>query len=119
MELLPCPFCGSNDIYSFIEKKPCIKCMNCSVIFISDNMKEKWNTRSSLWISVKDRIPERLTCVIGLLKDKTQVVVCQCDWKDVCDNWHFMPQTDFQNICDFEDITHWMPLLQPPKEPEQ
>src|SRR6266852_3049951 len=103
MELLPCPFCG-NKAEKIITLIECRKCE------ITINNELEWNTRHYPWISVKDRIPERLTCVIGLLKDKTQAVVCQCNWEDVCNNWHFMPSTYELHICDFDEVTHWMPL---------
>ena len=66
------------------------------------------------WIKTSDEVPERLRCVLGLRKDGCIYVVCQCDWDDVCDDWHYMPQPMKSHVAKFEDITHWMPLPNPP-----
>ncbi len=118
MELLPCPFCGSNDIsiqYPLIninntEIKEVI-CENCLV----QHDINIWNTRHSPWISVKDRLPDFETRVLAI------------DMK--CNSYypHFAYYNDNSLIeeknswgCEYGYIepTHWMPLPYPPKETE-
>lgn len=67
------------------------------------------------WISIKDKKPDRLLCVLGLMKDGSIYVVCQCDWDDICDDWHYMPQPIEVHSTSFNDLTHWMPLPEAPK----
>lgn len=60
------------------------------------------------WISIKDRLPERYKRVLVLTKF----------------NMHFeahhhgeeIPEWEDNNCVPLDDITHWMPLPNPPKE---
>lgn len=67
------------------------------------------------WISVKDRLPEVgqkvLVCDVGPDSDHgIRALSLECDEKgtywDDGDGWWFEP----------EDMSHWMPLPEPPKE---
>lgn len=49
------------------------------------------------WISIKDKVPVRLSCVLGFMKDGCISIVCQCDWDDACDDWHYMPRNCIWN----------------------
>lgn len=66
------------------------------------------------WISLKDRLPERLQCVLGHMQGGFIYVVCQCSLDELCNDWHFMPHTQELLCVPFEVLTHWMPL---PDEP--
>ena len=62
------------------------------------------------WISVKDRLPEIGECVLTLDK-----------WGHIRDRELFMFKSGFicfrpDGLVPVKDITHWMPLLLPPKE---
>ena len=79
----------------------------------------------SEWISVKERLPEELErthpgwsyCVrpsedvlVYLRWEKRQTVA----WYSYADgNW---ATVDERTIYDYDEITHWMPLPEPPKE---
>jgi hypothetical protein len=50
------------------------------------------------------------------VKDGHIYIVSQCDWIDVCDDWHIMPQGSNGNYTyDFNELSHWMPLPSPPE----
>ena len=54
------------------------------------------------WISVKDRLPEQGEKAICIAADGDMMIGKYTEW-----GWMFP--------CYFEDLTHWMPLPQPPK----
>ena len=59
---------------------------------------------SSKWISVKDRLPEPFTVVLVYDNDKTVAVAYMTRHKE------------WVGIVIRNEVTHWMPLPQPPKE---
>ena len=54
------------------------------------------------WISVKDRLPEQGEEAICIAADGDMMIGTYTVW-----GWMFP--------CYFEDLTHWMPIPQPPK----
>ena len=69
------------------------------------------------WISVKDRLPELIPCNAGTAYSEA-VIVWTSGRKAMIAVWDGM---DFLCPMDYweawgEEITHWMPLPQPPKE---
>ena len=54
------------------------------------------------WISVNDRLPEQGVEAICIAADGDMMIGKYTEW-----GWMFP--------CYFEDLTHWMPLPQPPK----
>ena len=54
------------------------------------------------WISVKDRLPEQGEEAICIAADGDMMIGKYTEW-----GWMFP--------CYFEDLTHWMPLPEPPK----
>jgi len=112
MELLPCPFCGSNEIYAFHHLRQCIKCIGCDSIFISDNGKNKWNTRHSPWISVKDRLPDSQEYEFLVVNSEGNMHVASY-WGENASNDEGY---DWFNGDVFVNPTHWQPLPEPPKE---
>ncbi len=54
------------------------------------------------WISVKDRLPEQGEEAICIAADGDMMIGKYTEW-----GWMFP--------CYFEDLTHWMPIPQPPK----
>lgn len=119
MELLPCAFCGNNNIeletqhYTRFRKTTELFRIICNKCFISTSLfktKEDaiklWNTRHSAWISVRDRLPIESTPVLTGNKYGLKISY-------LFDNkWNF-PQIDNDII-----ITHWMPIPPSPKETE-
>ncbi len=62
------------------------------------------------WIDVKHAMPEKATGVLISRKG----VVFYAFWDDVISDsgdWY-----DMQNCIVLEDVTHWMPLPQPPEK---
>lgn len=122
MELLPCPFCGSNDIsiqYPLIninntEIKE-VRCENCLV----QHDINIWNTRHSPWILVKDRLPELNTEVLCFNGSKmfgsytlSEIITDSLGQS----SWHVYGIDEYD--AGFGTVTHWMPLPTPPKETE-
>ena len=111
-ELLPCPFCGSYDLgvttfsnYRDQWFEDAIICNKCD----GSCPKDKWNTRASGWVSVKDRLPfdsfEKLIFFNYAGVELTSIGTYENDkWVDI---------VGVEVI-----ITHWMPLPTPPQEPE-
>ena len=96
MNLLPCPFCGSDNLTDIGSNVICINCGSCSSI---------WNTRYSPWISVKDRLPEEKSEVLIIHYTQTYIGhLRKCSLGDL----HFIT---YDGPClDFDNVTHWMPL---------
>lgn len=100
MNLLPCPFCGSEEVAFIVSHGSSVICNGCNIKFLYDARKDgrgvmcQWNTRHSPWISVKDRLPK---------KNGRYLVI-----EDHHSNW--------TGICKFSNgkfelkVTHWMPL---------
>jgi hypothetical protein len=104
MNVLPCPFCGSDEIIpnrSITEFFYfCRKCKSKSAI---------WYKRNSPWISVKDKdkLPDFGVRVLTLNEDNTEHVA----WRLTCDIWEHC-----YCCCYIGKITHWMPLPPLPEE---
>ena len=58
------------------------------------------------WISVKDRLPEQGEEAICIDADGDMMIGKYTEW-----GWMFP--------CYFEELTHWMPIPEPPKEVEE
>ena len=58
------------------------------------------------WISVKDRLPEQGEEAICIAADGDMMIGKYTEW-----GWMFP--------CYFEELTHWMPIPEPPKEVEE
>lgn len=58
------------------------------------------------WISVKDRLPEDEKKVLCILDDGFLCILEWCSW-----DWLW---NDGHNVYAEKDVTHWMPLPQPP-----
>lgn len=119
MELLPCPFCGGNNLEDHLEGlySLCISCNDCSLLCV----KEKWNTRHSPWISVKYKLPENGTNVLSCSKGGG-ISTCIFMTNDESAIFILMPSVesvkDNSLVVRLTNVTHWMPLIQPPKETE-
>ena len=113
-ELQPCPFCGGTKICT--EKSINLNyCDNCS----AESNVEHWNTRpiedalhariaeleeAQRWISVSERLPEDLQPTVIITKGGMTGIVRYLELygREGFGSWS-------------EDVTHWMPLPQPPE----
>lgn len=66
------------------------------------------------WIPVTERLPEHLTSVIVHRKDGGVFIWEYFDTSPTDECWI----DDSMNVYSFYDVTHWMPLPEPPKENE-
>lgn len=64
------------------------------------------------WISVKERLPEHLTSVIVHRKDGGIFMWEYFNTSPTDECWI----DDSMNVYSFYDVTHWMPLPEPPEE---
>jgi len=105
MELLPCPFCRSNNV----DTEFSIGCVNCGAVVrtISD-----WNTRHSSWISVKDKLPDSNEYEFLVVNSEGNMHVASY-WGENSSNYEGY---DWFNGDVFVNPTHWQPLPEPPKE---
>ena len=62
------------------------------------------------WISVKDRLPENDQWALCFMKDKSFGTFRVFQWNYIDWQWN-----DGNEWYDENDVTHWMPLPQPPK----
>lgn len=111
MELLPCPFCGSNKLYITDSGSPIfVICKNCQC----EVEKNIWNTRHYPWISVKDSLPENNQfCLVyynPLNIDDNDMGIGINRYSTI--NAWLLKET-YAYEC---GITHWMPLPSPPEE---
>lgn len=135
MELLRCPFCGSNEIiehrYEFGRKLSCEKCGSYGPTEICDSNK-LWNTRHSPWISIKEKQPNLGELV--LIRYKHNDVLCYP--KEIIktslatmDLYFVSIELNDRNLDPFIlipnkekvlslNVIDWLPLPQPPKETE-
>lgn len=72
------------------------------------------------WVSVKDRLPNCNGIYLVWRPhyyggEIGEPVVCYFDGQNT---WHDSYGVDFERILHPDDITHWMPLPEPPKEVE-
>lgn len=117
-ELKPCPFCGDEarlmnryieGDYAFI-----ISCRGCEAMMWFYDSEESvintWNCRADGWISVDDALPENDADVLVCLDSGFMGVGYYIDeGKDGVGVWQSGGMLFLSS-----EITHWMPLLQPP-----
>lgn len=89
MELLPCPFCGSNKIVIFRNLLLCDRCESIA-------RKDYWNTRHSPWISVSDKLPDEDGYYVVLLIKGSMAFA--------------MYLNESKQFTIIGDITHYMPI---------
>ena len=69
------------------------------------------------WISVKDRLPNCNGCYLvwrpHFYPDKGMPSICYFDGQNT---WHDSYGVDFTSTLSPEDVSHWMPLPEQPKE---
>lgn len=69
--------------------------------------------KQSEWISVEERLPEHKQLVLGYIVDERigeqTIAAVECRYQEL-DTWYFPP------LCEWEKVTHWMPLPEPPKK---
>ena len=69
------------------------------------------------WISVKDRLPLCNGCYLVFRPHYYDryglVTICYFDGTDT---WHDDDRVNFEKVLSEGDVSHWMPLPEPPKE---
>lgn len=79
---------------------------------------ETISVASPKWISVKDKLPNCNGCYLVFRphyydEDHGAVTLCYFDGTDT---WHDNDRVDFERILSPTDVTHWMPLPEPPED---
>lgn len=114
-ELRECPFCGGKAQQSYAGAKHIIICPNCVKLpadggyIDSKDAVTAWNTRLDNWISVEERLPETNEDVL--------VVVDYGGKSGVITGYMRSQNLGWQGLVGqrLTDVTHWMPLPEPPK----
>lgn len=127
-DLKSCPFCGSNQISRSFDVVHYIGCGECKILFVSESEKfeESWNHRPSPWISVKDRLPEKieglpyLEVLIFIDSDPCEIRIATLEYNEFYDEWEWFDinQLSKHSLMRSDEVTHWQPLPNPPKENE-
>ena len=81
----------------------------------ADVIEELTDNNVGKWISVEERLPEHLTSVIVHRKDGG---IFMWEYFDTSPTDECLID-DSMNVYSFYDVTHWMPLPEPPKQAEE
>ncbi len=65
------------------------------------------------WISVKDRLPDRGADILAFMRNGAETRIVACNYGD--NVWY---DCVMNCIVAFQNVTHWMPLPEPPKGDE-
>ena len=116
-KLKPCPFCGGDNLYVDGYEHGAgtrwrVVCLSCMGMVDSGTVQQKhraieaWNRRPQCWTPVTERLPE-----VDKYGD-VNVLVCMDDGfiatATYADDWELWD--------DSGEVTHWMPLPEPPEE---
>ncbi len=119
IEIEHCPFCNNSTGFSVIlpyEEDPGhVRCTSCG----AETPFDIWNRRpiedalrariaeleaKQRWIPVSERLPEEFTPVLTIGKDELPITA-------VVDRGHWYSSFEYSL-----NVTHWMPLPEPPEE---
>jgi hypothetical protein len=113
-ELKPCPFCGDNQQLNYVELSNGLHYIECERCGAAPHRLGAWNRETAVkywnsvnrWIPCSERLPEYGEYVMFIRKN------CECyiGYYDEKNTWN----TDYQWFTG-EDVTHWMPLPEPPE----
>ena len=120
IELKPCPICGSE--VNMIEENVgeyTVVCHGCQVLMIADDVSskneaiERWNNRVNepKWIPIEQQEPSEfelvLSCILGEKENAIEILYRHGD--------SYYSDYDGGIIYSQNEISHWMPLPEPPK----
>ncbi len=102
-----CPYMGELDKSYMIP-------MKCKEIIMRDALAL---LKEQEWISIKDRLPNCNGCYLvwrpRFYTEKGMPSICYFDGQNA---WHDSYGVDFTRVLAHDDVSHWMPLPEPPKE---
>lgn len=120
IELKPCPICGSE--VNMIEENVgeyTVVCHGCQVLMIADDVSskneaiERWNNRVNepKWIPIEQQEPSEfelvLSCILGEKENAIEILYRHGD--------SYYSDYDGGIMYSQNEISHWMPLPEPPK----
>lgn len=84
-------------------------------------------SKLSEWISVKERLPEEFgQCLVYCQERSTYWETISCDGKRKVEEsreswWRYIDKSEFEpgEGFDHENVTHWMPLPEPPDDTKE
>ena len=80
--------------------------INC----LQEDMQKLLNYDSKFWIDVKDKLPDSFDTIIFYSKE-ADIGIYQGYYYKCLDMW-----TSFLYVIERKNVTHWMPLPEPPKK---
>lgn len=112
IDLLPCPFCGSDRVMVTNPTMWQAWCKNCKAIGATNLTKqeaiEAWNTRASGWIPCSERMPDDN---VDVLVYDDCILIARYNTYDKYDiGW-----METFECYPLTNVTHWMPLPEIPK----
>ncbi|MCA9327720.1 DUF551 domain-containing protein [Candidatus Saccharibacteria bacterium] len=75
-----------------------------------------WNTRASEWVSVQDALPPTSRRVICWNANQGCIEVCSLKPAGIKTDWPWVTDVNSPLGRSAFEITHWMPLPEPPEE---
>ena len=116
-ELRPCPFCGDNQQLNYVELSNglhYIECVRCGAAphklgaWDRETAVKYWNSVNR-WIPCSERLPEKHVEVLAYSPYWGKIVVAMWGGEFWLEQW-----TD--DDLEQSEISHWMPLPEPPEK---
>ena len=100
--------------YAVIDQMQGCKDSREACILISSLIAACENEYKPKWVSVEDRLPECRKDVLLLHKNEWQATACLVDGEYLGIEQEYMFLLNDENGLYLQDVTHWMPLPEPP-----
>ncbi|MDO5050697.1 MAG: DUF551 domain-containing protein [Moraxella equi] len=98
--------------YNLSRKNKSLRAELGKIHSLADKLSE-----NNSWISVDDELPINEGFVTLYTKCGDYLVGQYCfDTSPFIASTEFYQNQDYEYLCELSDVTHWQPLLQPPKE---
>jgi Lar family restriction alleviation protein len=129
-ELKTCPFCGGDATISEKMEHDDFTMMDGFIVFcpscgcatdcmcLEEEAIAAWNRRADGWVSVENGVPEKeciATCAIPENREYGELIIGYVGKRDDSQTG-YIAETESEIL---HNVTHWMPLPQPPCEIKQ
>lgn len=114
---VPCSKCAYRD-HNFMKDDSCSYFVEQDIIALIQHLESERDAalaKVPKWISVKERLPDY---VAEVLVQVSVHVNGRTQWKKTQIAMFIPPTKSWEYVADGHEVTHWMPLPNPPKEGE-